>query len=36
MNRNLVKRNLRSSIFVTTVGVVAFSAAFVVALAWVG
>lgn len=36
MNRNLVKRNLRSSIFVSAVGIVAFAAAFVVALAWVG
>jgi hypothetical protein len=36
MDHNLVKRNLRTAIFVTGVGVAAFFAAFAVTLAWVG
>lgn len=36
MNRNLVKRNLRSAIFAGGVAAAAFTAAFVIAAAWVG
>lgn len=36
MNRNLVKRNLRTAILVSGVGIAAFATAFLVAAAWVG
>lgn len=36
MNRNTVKRNLRSAIFAGGIGAAAFAAAFVLAVAWVG